>query len=231
MADFDMPKVGTWEQRGGWVVRRLVADIGLSPEQASGVVGNLGFESKGFTDLQEDRPLVPGSMGGAGWAQWTGMKPGQRRYLFEAWCAAHNLTPASDEANYGFLLEELTGSYKAFTAKLKQCATIEDACRLTHKLYETPSDVLDGSYRSGPDRLHWAQRALAGAMNAPAGSQGPLADSGAVRPPPANCDADQAAAMNVQLGLRLSGDYDGAIDGIWGPGSKAALNEFQKRHV
>jgi peptidoglycan hydrolase-like protein with peptidoglycan-binding domain len=37
--------------------------------------------------------------------------------------------------------------------------------------------------------------------------------------------------MNMQLGLRLSGDYDGAIDGIWGPGSKAALIEFQKRHA
>jgi hypothetical protein len=39
----------------------------------------------------------------------------------------------------------------------------------------------------------------------------------------------QAAIMNLQLGLRLSGDYDSAIDGIAGAGTKAALQAFLGR--
>ncbi len=216
MADFDMPKPGTWEQRGGWVVNRLAADLGLSPEQAAGVVGNLGYESVQFTKLQEISPTVPGSAGGYGWAQWTA----SRRRLFSAWCSTHNLDPASDEANYGFLIEELTGSYKAFTAKLKQCATIADACRLTHKLYETPSDVLDGSYRSGPDRMRWAQRALAGAS-----ASGPV-----------NAPIDECPSVNDDVDPDLVADLVRALqrvvdtppDGIMGPKTIAAIQAAQR---
>src|SRR4051812_39577374 len=114
MPTLDMPATGTWEQRGGWVVLALMRDLGLASEQAAGLVGNLGYESKSFTELQEDTPSVPGSRGGTGWAQWTG----PRRVKFEVWCTAHGLAPTSDAANYGFLVEELNGSYKTFTAKL-----------------------------------------------------------------------------------------------------------------
>lgn len=158
MSDFAMPKTGSWKQRGGWVVRRLCADLQLSPEQAAGIVGNLGYESIRFTALQEIKPTVAGSRGGYGWAQWTS----SRRRRFEEWCSQRHLAPASDEANYGFLVYEIGGDYRSFLARLRQCAGIEDACRLTHKLYETPSDVLDGSYKSGPARLNLAREALAG---------------------------------------------------------------------
>lgn len=177
MRNFDMPKTGSWEQRGGWVVRQLCADLQLSQEQAAGLVGNLGYESIGFTTLQEIKPLVEGSAGGFGWAQWTG----PRRRKFEAWTRESGLALSSDEANYGFLLHELTGDYRTFMSRLSACATIEDACRLTHKLYETPADVLDGSYRSGPARLKYARRALAGARAATPGNGGPIAQS---EPPP-----------------------------------------------
>jgi len=161
MTDAGAFKLATWEERGGEYVRRLVRDLGLATEQAAGLVGNLGFESIGFTTMQEIKPLVPGSAGGYGVAQWTG----PRRRNFEAWCAENALFPHSDEANYGFLLHELRGDYRGFTARLRQMRSVEDACRLTHKEYETPSDVLDGSYRSGPARLTYARRALAGALD------------------------------------------------------------------
>jgi hypothetical protein len=168
MSEFDMPRTGTWEQRGGWVVRRLCADLQLSPEQAAGIVGNLGYESVGFTKLQEVKPAGKGNAGGYGWAQWTR----SRRVQFEARCEAYNLAPSSDAANYGFLVAELTGSYRSyFTDRLRRCHDIEDACRLTHQRYETPSDVLDGSYRSGPARLVLARQALAGAAAAPIAAQ------------------------------------------------------------
>ena len=224
MTDFDMPgPAASWEQRGGWVVRALVRDIGLTLDQAAGLVGNLGFESKGFTDLQEDRPTVPGSKGGAGWAQWTGYKaPNNRRALFEAWCAAHQLPPSSDEANYGFLLEELRGSFKSFTTKLMLTLDIEEACHLTHKLYETPSDALDGSYRSGSDRLHWAKRALAGARAEPGGVVPP-----APEPDEPECDpidADLLADI-VRAAQRVVGADP---DGIMGPRTYAAIQAAQR---
>lgn len=87
--------------------QRLMADLmdryGLTREQAAGIVGNLAHESGNFTQLQELNPLVPGSRGGFGYAQWTG----PRRRQFEAWAAANGLDPTSYEANAGFLFHEL----------------------------------------------------------------------------------------------------------------------------
>lgn len=84
----------------------LMRDFGLTEAQAAGVVGNLDHESGGFKSLQEIEPLVEGSRGGYGYAQWTG----PRRRAFEAWAAENGLDPASYEANYGFLRHELTAT-------------------------------------------------------------------------------------------------------------------------
>lgn len=208
MPDFDMPLEGTWEERGGWVVRRLVTDADLTLEQAAGLVGNLGYESIGFTTLQEIKPLVEGSRGGWGYAQWTG----PRRREFEKWAAEQRLAVTSDEANYGFLVYELLGAHKGFASRLRKTFTIEDACRLTHKEYENPADVADGSYRSGLARLDWARRALAGAQGAPR-----------VRVPPVDAQEDIKA---IQAILARSGRYTAAIDGLFGRRSAQALNDL-----
>jgi hypothetical protein len=85
------------------VAKRLQADFGLSPGAAAGFAGNLAHESGDFKTLQEINPVVAGSRGGFGWAQWTG----PRRRAFESWSAQNGLDPASPEANYGFLKNEL----------------------------------------------------------------------------------------------------------------------------
>ena len=90
------------QERAASVRDRLASDLGLTKEQASGIVSNLHAES-GIRGINEDNPIVPGSRGGFGWAQWTG----PRRRAFEAWSQMHGLDPASDEANYGYLLYEL----------------------------------------------------------------------------------------------------------------------------
>lgn len=92
------------------VAPRLMTDIqnalGVSPEIAAGIVGNLAHESGGFEQLQELNPLVEGSKGGYGYAQWTG----PRRQQFEQFAAAQGLEPSSYEANRDFLLHELTNT-------------------------------------------------------------------------------------------------------------------------
>lgn len=88
---------------GNRLMGDLMNDFGLSKDQAAGVVGNLSHESGGFKSLQELNPVVPGSRGGYGYAQWTG----PRRKQFEGWSKENNLDPSSYEANYGFLKHEL----------------------------------------------------------------------------------------------------------------------------
>ena len=216
---FEMPAAGaTWEDRGGWVVRALMRDLGLTIDQAAGLVGNLGGESDGFAAFHEIGK--PEGQGGYGWAQWTS----DRRVNFFNWCAANKLSPQSDEANYRFLVAELKGDEHNALYKLRNTHTLSDATRVVHLFYERPSDQ---STAATAKRLVWAQRALAGAQRQPGGTQEPVPAPSPVQPPePATTDAGLQA---IQLGLRLTGDYDGAIDGRFGALSRAALDAFQSR--
>lgn len=42
--------------------------------------------------------------------------------------------------------------------------------------------------------------------------------------------ASPAAVQAVQERLRSAGTYNGAVDGVWGPDSAAALQQFQSSH-
>lgn len=208
MTVFDMPKTGTWEQRGGWVVRALMAEFGLTDTQAAGLVGNLGFESVGFRTLQEMEPAVRGSKGGFGWAQWTG----PRRRFFEAWCTAHHLPMASDEANYGFLLHELRGedennNHRGTLAALKRTTTIEKATFSVGQTYERPGGTTPDHLPGYAERLTFARRALAGARGAKVTMR---------EPPSAISPREMIKRLQVTLGV--------VSDGHFGPRSRAALS-------
>lgn len=97
------PKGG---DKGLWLRDKLVKDLGITKAAAAAFAGNLHIESAGFNTLQEINPVVKGSRGGYGWAQWTG----PRRKQFEKWAKEKGLDPSSDEANYGFLIHELTST-------------------------------------------------------------------------------------------------------------------------
>jgi hypothetical protein len=166
--DHDIPPLGprrgavipiaghSFEEKAPGVISNLVKDINLTAIQAAGIVGNIGYESGGFQELQE-RGVTHGR-GGYGWAQWTA----GRRVEFEGWAGQNGLRVESDEANYGFLKHELQGAYRNFTAKLQRISTLEEATLLTDREYQIPGDVLGPSptYRSYPDRLDYARRAL-----------------------------------------------------------------------
>jgi len=154
-------------ERAPMLMRELQDDLGLTRDQAAGLVGNLGYESAGFKSLQEGAP-IGGAAGGYGYAQWTG----PRRTAFEKWARENQLDPSSHEANAGFLKHELTGSHAGFLAQLKGTKNLAEATRLTHEVYERPADVqprywgtrLPGGrqikpYESAGGRLQYAQRA------------------------------------------------------------------------
>jgi len=96
------------QERAAGVRDALASDLGITKDQAAGIVSNLMAES-GLRGINEEHPLIPGSRGGFGWAQWTG----PRRVEFEQWAEAHHLDPSSDEANYGFLVEDLRSGRNA----------------------------------------------------------------------------------------------------------------------
>lgn len=104
----------------------LQNDLGISREQAAGVVGNLMHESGGFSKLQEMKPLIPGSRGGYGYAQWTG----PRRREFEKFAAENKISPDTYQANYGNLKREMTqGPEAAITSRLKTAPDASAAAR------------------------------------------------------------------------------------------------------
>ncbi len=120
---------------GKALVRDLMRDFNLTEAQAAGFVGNLDHESGGFKSLQEIKPVVEGSRGGYGYAQWTG----PRRRAFEAWAAQNGLDPASYEANYGFLKYELTQTPEgAVIDKLRGANDPETAARIVSETFLRP---------------------------------------------------------------------------------------------
>lgn len=159
-----------FDQKAPQVLERLMADHGLTREQAAGIVGNLGHESGGFKHYQELAPTVPGSRGGAGWAQWTG----PRRVAFEKWAAEKGLDPKSDEASYGFLTQGEPEEWNRALAAVKQHNTIDGATRAFENTYERSGVKAYGSRLSFANRVFGA----GGANPAPVRVAGPGAPTG-----------------------------------------------------
>lgn len=199
MTDFDMPPAGAgFEARGGWVATHLAAELGLTIEQAAGIVGNPGYESGGFKELQELSPLVEGSRGGYGWSQWTG----PRRRAFESWCAGQRLDPASDRANYGYILVELKGDYAYCVNAVRREPTIERCVFVFGRLYEAPAGTTATHLPGYEERLGYARRALAGAKGLkPAAATASAPPAAAVpapsKPTPAPVDHATAPAAEA----------------------------------
>jgi len=133
------------------VAPRLMADLqkdlGISKEQAAGIVGSLAAETGGFSKMQEEHPIA--GRGGYGYAQWTG----PRRVAFENWAKQNNLDINSYEANYGFLKHELTTSQSGELNRLRSAKDATEASRL-----------FTGSTREGfgflrPGAEHYSQSA------------------------------------------------------------------------
>lgn len=128
----------------------LMADFGLSVEDAAAIVGNAGHESGGFKQLQEVKPLVPGSKGGWGIMQWTG----PRRRAAEAYWERNDLNPSDMMANYKFLFVELNGPEGKVLPKLKKAKGLDAKVEVFCVGFLRPGIVHMEA------RKKWARRAL-----------------------------------------------------------------------
>lgn len=132
---------GGTTETGQRLFRDLQEELGLTPEQAAGLVGNLEHETGRFRFMQEIDPMVEGSRGGFGFAQWTG----DRRVAFESWAEEQGLDPSSYEANKGYLIKELTERDDIIESiginslqKLREAETTEEAAEVVSKEYLRP---------------------------------------------------------------------------------------------
>lgn len=113
----------------------LEETLGLTKEQAAGFVANLDHETLGFKFMQEIKPVVKGSKGGYGFAQWTG----SRRKEFEAWAQKNNAPINSYEANFGYLIHEIRNTPEGrFMKDLEKTTTAKEAARVVSEKYLRP---------------------------------------------------------------------------------------------
>jgi hypothetical protein len=113
--------------RGVQLAQALQRDLGLTPAQASGVVGNLMRESGLRSDIEER-----GGGGGYGLAQWTG----PRRANLERFAAERGKPPGDFDTQYQFLLHELRGPESRALATLRQAQTPEEAAFVFDRDFE-----------------------------------------------------------------------------------------------
>lgn len=140
----------TFNRKAPWIMALLMRDFPLTLDDAAAILGNLGHESGGLATLQEAKPVVPGSRGGYGWAQWTG----PRRRAYEAYCKRNGLNPASDEANYKYLFVELKGPEK------KAIPAVQGASGLAGKVKAFELAFERAGAKHYASRNKWAARAL-----------------------------------------------------------------------
>ena len=200
----------SWEERGAAVVTKLMKDLGITSAQAGGIVGNLGFESIGFTALHEIGQ--PEGQGGYGWAQWTG----PRRDSFFDWCKIYHYDWHSDEGNYSYLLHELRTTHKQSLSALRKTTTLEAAVFTFGYYFEAPGGTTPDHLPGYEGRLDYARRALAG-FTVPAN------EPSRIDLLPAAITTFNAAATLLQMALKDARFYNGKVDGDWGPASRAAL--------
>lgn len=140
-----------FEQLAPQVISRLSRDLNLTPQQAAGIVGQLGYESAGLQAINEYQPVVPGSRGGFGWAQWTG----PRRRQFEAWAQQNNVDITTPEANYGFLVHELQNTPESRVLdQIRQAPDAQTAGRVFTDTFLRPG------VPAYDKRESWTERAL-----------------------------------------------------------------------
>lgn len=177
--DFTLGPLENGELRRVNLIKALMADFGLTAEQASGPVGNFMAESGGThlpPDINENQTKsAPPKMGNAGygWAQWSFTRHSQFiNYAIENGYMQSTAVPATDAANYAFFKYELNNGYKVTIEELKKQSTPEDAAVSFEATYEK-AGVVNAPLRSSNARQAFEEYQKSGGSAAtPSGSCG-----------------------------------------------------------
>lgn len=108
---------------------------GMPGHVADGFITNFKDESGLNPGINEAMPLVPGSRGGFGLAQWTG----PRRVALERFAAAKGVSPADPDLQMDFLMQELQGSEADAGQSIMSAQTPQDAAVRVARDFLRPS--------------------------------------------------------------------------------------------
>lgn len=105
VSDYADTRVKMAAGEGADAIRQGLVARGMQPHVADAFVMNFQDESGLNPGINEANPIVPGSRGGFGLAQWTG----PRRKALEAFAAERGVPVADTDAQLDFLMSELQG--------------------------------------------------------------------------------------------------------------------------
>ena len=155
-------KIGSDKFEGGFAAKSakltsdLMKDLGLTREQAAGLVGNLAHESAGLNINIEEKVANKHGTKGYGLAQWTDNPPGKgRRTQLANFAANSGLEINSYEAQYKFLLQELQTTESRALRLIKSAKTPEEAAAAA-VAFERPQ----GYSSKNPDYVDAAKKSL-----------------------------------------------------------------------
>lgn len=137
-------------QKGAQIANRLTRDLGLTKEQAAGVVGNLWAESGLIPDRIQGAGTKRGTIsqaggGGYAWAQYTSQNL-KDDFITHARSRGIDITrtPATDDVNYSYLTQWIKGSGSRFNS-LKSQRTTRNSAEYFVRNFEKPYKILYGS--------------------------------------------------------------------------------------
>ena len=134
---------------------------GLSPVIASGIVGNLQYESGLNTTIEGDKNLKHTKDGSAfGLAQWRG----DRFTGLKSFAQKRNKQWDDFDTQLDYVIHELNTTEKSAYNKLKYAKTPEEASDIFMRKYERPSK--QAIQQSGPKRAKYARTLFGGKVDA-----------------------------------------------------------------
>lgn len=107
---------------------------GFAPHIAQGILGNFSVESGFDPGINEIAPIVPGSRGGFGLAQWTG----PRRRALEAYAQQQGRPLADIGTQLDFMMQELGSTERKAAQALGGAQSAEDAARIFSNQFLRP---------------------------------------------------------------------------------------------
>jgi len=110
----------------------IAAQLNIGKDDAAAIVSNLHAESGLISGINERKPLVPGSRGGYGLAQWTG----SRRVDLEDFAKSNNLDVSQQSTQIAFMKQELA-KYPGLLARMQAAKTPEEKAAIFFRGYES----------------------------------------------------------------------------------------------
>lgn len=233
----------SFEAHGGKVWDALKAMFGGNEYAAAGFYGNLEAESGlvagnlqnsfektlGMSDKQYTAAVDNGTYknfendsAGYGLAQWTFHT---RKAALKAYCDAKNASIGNENAQLGFLKEELQKNYAKLFEDLKYVRSVDDASDMVLLQFEKPADQSDWNKER--------RRAKCRAAFEYYTEYTPSGGYVEVKARILGIDDEGNDVKTLQGALMAQGydlEYCGGADGIFGSGTEQAVRMYQQRN-